>query len=135
LYLVDPWDSQRYGDDKFAAVQRKLAPAIDARRVEILRTTSLEAAQRFSDSTFDWIYIDTTHSYELTIAELRAWAPKVKPQGFIAGHDYVMGNWRTAVKYGVIEAVAEFCVEQDWMIAYLTADFVEKNSFAIRRLR
>ena len=73
---------------------------------------STDAIGDFEDSTFDWIYIDTDHSYELTYKELRGYAPKVKPDGIIAGHDYSMGNWIDAYRYGVIEAVNEFCVQE-----------------------
>lgn len=45
-----------------------------------------------------------------------------------------MGNWVKSYKYGVIEAVAEFCVKDDWTIAYLTANYHESNSFALTRL-
>ena len=51
------------------------------------------------------------------------------------GHDYVMGNWRKSGKYGVIEAVAEFCVNRSWKLIYWTADFTENNSFAIQRIK
>ncbi|MEX0773138.1 MAG: class I SAM-dependent methyltransferase, partial [Balneolales bacterium] len=82
---------------------------------------------------FDWIYIDTDHSYETTRDELRLYASKVKQGGIIAGHDYVKGNWITTYRYGVIEAVHEFCVNNDWELIYLTAEPIENQSFAIRR--
>ncbi|MEL7133356.1 MAG: class I SAM-dependent methyltransferase, partial [Pseudomonadota bacterium] len=69
-----------------------------------------------------------------TLSELYAYAPKVKLGGLIAGHDYTMGNWITGYKYGVIEAVVEFCVKENWGIAFLTASSNESNSFAIKRI-
>ena len=60
---------------------------------------------------------------------------KLKVDGFILGHDYVMGNWMKSGKYGVIEAVAEFCVNRNWKLIYWTADFTENNSFAIQRIK
>ena len=45
-----------------------------------------------------------------------------------------MGNWASGYKYGVIEAVAEFCVKRNWKIAYVTADYTENPSFAIRKI-
>lgn len=52
----------------------------------------------------------------------------------IAGHDYTIGNWVEGYRYGVIEAVHEFCVENDWRISYLTVDTTEGRSFAITRI-
>ena len=69
-----------------------------------------------------------------TAAELRAYAPKLKPGGIMAGHDYSMGNWVKGLRYGVIEAVHEFCVEHDWELRYLTVQRLERPSFAISRL-
>lgn len=134
LHLVDIWGDARYNEGKALQVRERFAPELASGRVQITRALSLEAADRFADETFDWIYIDTDHSYATTIAELRTWAPKVKANGFIAGHDYTMGNFPIGYKYGVIEAVAEFCVEARWKLSYLTADFTESNSFAISRI-
>ena len=134
LHLIDTWGSKRYNDDKAQHVFDTFRHDIDEGSAKIHRKISTDAAHEFPDEYFDWIYIDTTHSYPTTISELYAFSSKVKPSGFIAGHDYTMGNWRSSLKYGVIEAVAEFCTKEDWKLAYWTADFTEGNSFAITRI-
>ncbi|WP_237571389.1 class I SAM-dependent methyltransferase [Mycolicibacterium lacusdiani] len=135
LHLIDMWGTRRYSQKKFQGVTERFADQIADGSVVVHRRSSLEAASEFDDGVFDWVYIDTTHAYELTAAELRAYAPKVKPGGFIAGHDYVMGNWSKVLRYGVVEAVHEFCVECDWEIVFATADPIENQSFAIRRIQ
>ncbi|MFC7671595.1 class I SAM-dependent methyltransferase [Mycolicibacterium sp. GCM10028919] len=135
LHLVDMWGTRRYSQKKFDRVTERFAGQISGGSVVVHRQSSLDAASMFDDGAFDWVYIDTTHAYELTAAELRAYAPKVKPGGFIAGHDYVMGNWSKVLRYGVVEAVHEFCVEFDWEIVFATADPIENQSFAIRRIQ
>lgn len=95
---------------------------------------STEAAQDFEDGYFDWIYIDTDHSYETTRDELELYAPKMKPGGIIAGHDYKIGNWISMYRYGVIEAVHEFCVKHNWELIYLTVEPSESQSFANRKI-
>jgi hypothetical protein len=132
--IIDAWNTERYGKKKFINVKEKFEDKIIVGEVEIVRSLSLPAAERFDDKYFDWIYIDTDHSYKTTIAELYAYEKKIKEGGFICGHDYVMGNWLTGYKYGVIEAVAEFCVKKNWKISYLTADYTENNSFAISKI-
>ncbi|MEM8653904.1 MAG: class I SAM-dependent methyltransferase [Pseudomonadota bacterium] len=134
LHIVDVWGTKRYGDPKADAVSNRFRSEIDSGRVQITRKLSTEAASDFADDYFDWIYIDTDHSYKTTLSELHAYAGKVKKDGFIAGHDYTMGNWITGYKYGVIEAVAEFCANENWGIAFLTASTNESNSFAIKRI-
>jgi hypothetical protein len=135
LVLVDIWGTDRYGTDKFEAVQARFQGPMGQGQVSILRRMSIEAAAEFPDGHFDWVYIDTDHLYPTTRDELAAWAPKVKAEGFIAGHDYAMGNWETGYTYGVVQAVTEFCVRQNWRLSHLTADFTENYSFAITRLR
>lgn len=134
LHLVDLWNSDRYHDGLFEGTKAKFADQIAAGRVRIHRQYSVQAAADFEDDYFDWIYVDTDHSYETTARELRSYAAKVKADGIIAGHDYSMGNWVSSYRYGVIEALHEFCVEQNWEFVYLTMDPFESQSFAIRRI-
>ncbi len=50
--------------------------------------SSREAALRCHPGDLDLVFIDTPHDYDSVIADLKAWLPKVKPGGIIAGHDY-----------------------------------------------
>lgn len=134
LFLIDSWGTARFGEDKFANVQKRFAREIESGSVEILRSDSVGAAEKFSDRFFDWIYIDTDHSYATTLNELYAWSPKIKMGGQIAGHDYVKGNWLIGYRYGVVEAVSRFCVDQDWELTALTHDGVENGSFSISKI-
>lgn len=131
LHLMDIWSSDRYGEELYLSVNNHFQQQQQSGEVTIHRKTSLEALESFPDQTFDWVYIDTTHSYELTRDELRASARKVKSTGIIAGHDYMQGNWRSQYRYGVIEAVHEFCVEYNYRVLYLTMDISECQSFAL----
>ncbi|KAB7615365.1 class I SAM-dependent methyltransferase [Amylibacter sp. SFDW26] len=134
LHLVDVWESGRYNDEKFLNVKALFQVDIDADRVQITRKYSTEAPHDFPDGHFDFVYVDTDHSYQTTAEELAVWAPKMAKGGVIAGHDYKMGNWKSANRYGVIEAVHEFCVNEGWELLYITADPTESQSFAIRKI-
>lgn len=134
LYLIDTWGSERYGEEKASYVRRRFESNLKNSSVEIVRCDSISAARIFPDGYFDWIYIDTDHSYQTTISELHVWAPKVKKHGIIAGHDYEQGNWIRGVRYGVIEAVHEFCTKEGWELSYLTTEPTERRSFAISKI-
>ena len=134
LHLIDNWGSDRYNDEKKSLVEQRLEKQIDAGQVIINRGYSTEMAGHFEDEYFDWVYIDTTHAYQLTKEELHAYAPKVKAGGVIAGHDFIVGNWNGQVRYGVVEAVYELCVEHDWEIIFQTCEVLTNPSFAIRRI-
>lgn len=135
FHLIDMWGTDRFHDGKFEAVKSYFEEEIDKGAVEIHKTMSTTAAQEFKEEYFDWIYIDTDHSYETTRDELQLYAPKMKPGGIMGGHDYRMGNWVSMYRYGVIEAVHEFCVKHNWELIYVTAEPTESQSFAIRKIR
>jgi hypothetical protein len=135
LHLIDIWSNDRYHGGLFERVTDKFGKLIENGRVQIHRKLSTDAAEDFQDNYFDWIYIDTDHSYEITRDELLKYALKVKNDGIIAGHDYSMGEWVNSYRYGVIEAVHEFCVENGWEIVYLTLEPTEMQSFALRRIQ
>jgi predicted O-methyltransferase YrrM len=119
LVGVDVWGEHMGGDnlppDVFArmsahgspraACVAELRAALSPRafaRVELDGRGSLVAAASFADASVDLVFIDARHEYEPCLADIRAWLPKVRPGGIIAGHDY---SW--AVFPGVIQAVEE----------------------------
>lgn len=134
LHLVDAWSTGRYHQGKRQAVEERFAERIAKGQVQLDLGLSTEVVRSFADAYFDWIYIDTDHTYSTTIAELRLYDKKVKKGGIIAGHDYVIGNWVEHVRYGVIEAVHQFCVESNWELIYISTDLDIHPSFAIRRI-
>lgn len=134
LHLVDNWGSEQYPRSLKNKVEKKFATEILAGNVEINKGLSIEMALTFDNNYFDWIYIDTDHSYQVTIQELESYRLKMKPNGIIAGHDYILGNWNGMVRYGVKEAVYEFCIKYNWEIIYLTMENKEHPSFAIKKI-
>ncbi|MEQ8714146.1 MAG: class I SAM-dependent methyltransferase [Cyclobacteriaceae bacterium] len=131
LHLVDTWGSSRYNSSKMESVRVQFSDQLNEGKVEIHHGLSTEVVSQFKDGYFDWVYIDTDHTYETTKRELERYASKLKPGGVIAGHDYVVGNWYGMFKYGVVEAVNEFCVKNDWEIIYLSTELSIGASFAI----
>lgn len=112
LYLVDRWKSvpeqkgdasmpQEWHETNLKQVRQKIKPFAD--RAVILRGDSVSEADEVEDGTLTLVYVDGDHSYEGCFADCRAWAPKVKPGGFMAFHDYLNEN------YGVGQAVRDFC--------------------------
>ena len=134
LHLIDMWSSARYHGGLEKIVRDKFAAEISAGQVKIDLGLSTDVLSRFPDGYFDWIYIDTDHGYIVTAAELEIARTKVKTGGIIAGHDYVTGNWDGGVRYGVVEAVHEFCVKHDWELLLLTHETDRHLSFAIRAI-
>lgn len=134
LHLIDIWNSDRYPRELMELINKKFEKEIGQQQVEINLGLSVDVGQRFPDHYFDWVYIDTAHTYEVTRDELEVYSRKVKPGGLIAGHDFVRGNWIKGSRYGVIEAVYEFCYKHDWELAYLSMENGGAPSFAIRQI-
>jgi predicted O-methyltransferase YrrM len=55
--------------------------------IEVMTMESVSAAQQFADRSVDVVLLDGDHSYAGLTADLLAWLPKVKPWGYLAGHD------------------------------------------------
>lgn len=135
FHLIDYWGTEMYNQSKRKLVEEKFKGEIESGTVEINLGLSTDVGLKFKDNYFDWIYIDTDHSYQNTINELEIWKSKIKEGGVIAGHDFIVGYWDGLIRYGVIEAVYEFCSKYNWEILYLTMEIGFHPSFAIRRLQ
>jgi hypothetical protein len=64
----------------------------------VIQNDSVAAANRISDGKLDFVFIDGDHSYEGCSRDIEAWLPKVKPGGWLMGHDYTI---RPGVKRAV----------------------------------
>lgn len=62
-----------------------------------IRMSSTQAAQQYQDQSLDFVLIDAGHSYDDVSADIRAWLPKVKPGGTLAGDDYAWPGVQQAV--------------------------------------
>jgi len=137
LFLIDCWEYQDpkvYADDfnvaqvgqdeRYYSVIQKFK---DDNRVEVLKMYSKEAAKKFADNYFDWIYLDSNHGYEAAKEDLALWYPKVKNGGFIVGHDYIVFP-----DFGVLRAVNEFITEHGLALEFLTTKD-KFESWAVRK--
>ncbi len=134
LHLIDMWSSGRYHSGLEKHVRDKFSKELATGKVQIDLGRSTDALARLPDHYFDWVYIDTDHGYVVTAQELSLALNKVKSNGAIAGHDYVTGYWNGGARYGVVEAVHEFCVKNEWELFLLTHETDRHLSFAIRRI-
>ncbi|MES2436820.1 MAG: class I SAM-dependent methyltransferase [Patescibacteria group bacterium] len=62
---------------------------------------SAATASRYADGSLDFIYIDAAHDYESVKRDIKAWLPKLKSDGVIAGDDF------TEAFPGLVQAVQE----------------------------
>jgi hypothetical protein len=134
FHLIDVWNTERYHKGLKLEIEDRFKTELNNGQMHINYGLTTDVVSDFRDNYFDWIYIDTEHSYKTTKAELELYAPKMKEGGIIAGHDYIQGNWKDLIRYGVVEAVYEFCHKNNWELIYLTMDLNEFPSFAIKKI-
>ena len=85
-------------------------------RVEVIKDFSPAVSSKFEDNFFDFVYIDADHTEEAVYLDLKAWWPKVRLGGVLAGHDYVNVTLTCGVKFGVIESVDRFVKENNLLL-------------------
>ena len=57
-------------------------------RIEKIKGYSTAVVQKIPYDSLDLVFLDASHDYFSTAAGIRRWLPKVRPGGFIGGHDY-----------------------------------------------
>ncbi len=136
LHLIDPWEhqdradyatdlnnvSEREQDDRFNAVLARFRAQIDGGVVKVHRDYSEDAAIVFANGQLDWIYIDGMHTVEAAYADLVTYAPKIREDGFVVGHDYTNHLQAQHWNFGVVEAVNRFVREFDYEFVALTLE-------------
>lgn len=89
LYIVDNWipipDSPQWNRDDMEDIFRKKLRGEN--RIQILKGTSWEQAERVKTRNLDFAFVDASHDKESVMKDLKAWVPKVKIGGVICGHD------------------------------------------------
>ena len=108
MYGVDLWaPTPSYADwdhDRNYEIVRERAEAY-ASRVALLKMSTDEAAEVVHDGSLDFVFIDADHSTESVRSDIKNWTPKLKPSGWLMGHDIDWPSVREAVadlKYGVM---------------------------------
>ncbi len=107
LLAIDPWPAQfDFGIDGLieAPYETFIANVRQAGLTKIvlpLRCESVRAA-RFIANDLSAVFIDGEHDYDNCLADIRAWLPKVRSGGILAGHDYNSKDFP-----GVVKAVCE----------------------------
>lgn len=102
LYCVDIWGTGKYKRAEDECLKRLgQYPG----RVTIIKNYSVEAAKQVADGSLSFVYIDGAHDYDNAQADIKAWAPKVRVGGIIAGDDFY--DFPSG-KGGVMRAATEY---------------------------
>lgn len=143
IYGVDPWKKEAAlegnndpANDEWwsrvdlAGIHQKCAEAVwhhqlDQRCV-LVRAPSLAAVNLFPDASVDVLYLDGNHSEECSMADVKAWLPKVRPLGFIWFDDT---DWATTRKaYATLKARLSYIRDVGTCALFHKAKLLQTNS-------
>lgn len=95
MLCVDSWAQYEGWDDGKASSTEKIEDAyaiaqsvLKGKNATIVRAFSKDAVADVPDGSLDLVYVDSNHKYGPVLEELELWAPKVRSQGILAGHDF-----------------------------------------------
>jgi hypothetical protein len=93
LLCVDAWKAYRgYRDHVTQSKLDKMLEDTKERLKDynytIMRGYSVDIAKQVKNNSLDFVFIDANHAYQFVVADLAAWAPKVRAGGIVSGHDW-----------------------------------------------
>jgi len=80
--------------------------------ISVIVGDSITGSTFFPDRSIDWVHLDARHDREHVMADITAWLPKVKKDGWLSGDDYDPAKWPD-----VVNTVNELLPEaQPWSV-------------------
>jgi hypothetical protein len=98
-------------DHAHLKLSAELNLAAYADRFRMIEKLSIDAACDVPDASLDFVFIDADHSEAACRVDILAWLPKIKPDGWITGHDI---SWPT-VRRAVDDMIPRYQIGPDVM--------------------
>lgn len=76
--------------------------------VTLYRESTSNTSNAIANGTCDFVFVDADHGEDCVYRDIQLYWPKLKPGGYMAGHDLLPGDDPTAVFPGVEKAVRRF---------------------------
>jgi len=114
-WMGTEWDGETQRANRSAFMEMRIREGFSPRLI-VFEAASLDAAKEIHDGSFDFVFIDADHSYEAVKADIAAWRQKIRPEGWVTGHDYDPLRFPGVVR-AVEESFADFTLGDDsvWM--------------------
>lgn len=102
-FCVDTWQgSKEHANDPYVINNTLYEKFLENTKpvshyIKPIKKTSVDAASDFEDGSIDVVFIDANHEYDAVKEDIRAWLPKIKNGGIMAGHDYDWSGVNAAV--------------------------------------
>jgi cephalosporin hydroxylase len=86
LYMIDSLDYG--GRDQANTIIKNIIRSGLGQSITFLQSGSLDASCRWPDNWAHFVFLDSSHTYEQTKAEIRLWYRKVMYGHMLSGHDF-----------------------------------------------
>lgn len=103
-------------------IRERFASQVRSGTVVLHEGRSSRVLKKFPDQCFDFIYIDADHSYEGVKRDINIAKQKIRDGGFLVFNDYTYWSPVECIPYGVMHAVNELCLEEEWQIVFFALD-------------
>ena len=117
------------------SIGKRFSTEISSGIVQLHEGDSSLILKQFPDSYFDFIYVDGNHSYQGVKQDIAAGKSKVKEEGFLIFNDYTYWSPVECIDYGVIQAVNELCIDDEWKMVYFALAHYMYCDVALKRHR
>ncbi|MBN1121880.1 MAG: glycosyltransferase [Anaerolineae bacterium] len=138
LHVIDPWylltKRWTWGEESRSTMRALMAiiatyeDELVSGQLAVHVGSSFDVLANLPDDYFDWVYLDTVHTYEHTLKELALLKVKVKESGVIIGDDWYPDPDKR--HHGVYQAVNEFVEVENYELIYESAN---NTQWAIRQ--
>lgn len=103
LLAVDAWESrpgyrEHVTPELWTEIEQDARARLRPYGAIVVKARSTEAARAVPDGSLDFIYVDGDHAEASVVADLAAWASKVRTGGVVAGHDWNLPSVKRAVQ-------------------------------------
>ena len=126
LHLIDPWyqlgsywswtTGNQSTVEAVIEIHKRFKPELGSGKMQIHIGDDQILLPVFPDEYFDWVYLDSSHTYEDTVTELVLLSKKVKKSGVICGDDWQPDP--SHKHHGVCKAIREFVEINPYKIIY-----------------
>lgn len=105
IYSIDDYSQpEKYNHPEWSAYYAKTHISNYGYNFKLIHEDSATISKEFTDSKLDMVYIDGGHTYIQVSEDIKAWLPKIKKGGIMAGHDW---QPRSSDGRNVIRAISE----------------------------
>jgi hypothetical protein len=87
-------DAVAEGGGTFAgSLHRNIINCGYADMIALIVSDSVTASTFFADQSIEWVHLDARHDRNSLLADIAAWLPKIKTDGWLSGDDYDNVKW------------------------------------------